>query len=54
MRREIVQYLDANRHIDTFQTAITSGIGVEQLPVLGELPRLYQSYDHGRVQAVWS
>ncbi|CAN0541944.1 unnamed protein product, partial [Laminaria digitata] len=27
MRREIVQYLDANRHIDTFQTAITSGIG---------------------------
>ena len=46
IRQEIVQYLDANRHIHTFQAAITSGIGIENLPILGEPPCLYQSYDH--------
>ena len=45
IRREIVQYLDTNRDIDPFQTAITSGIGVQQLPILGEHPRLDRPYD---------
>lgn len=46
VRQDVVQYLSGSRAHPNFQMAISAGIGLEHIYILGAAPVLYPSYDH--------